>query len=460
MSLTLPLAHGIGQIQDLPIPRWLFYYAASLTLILSFVALGILWREPRLSNRAAGRPLSEPWQRFILWPGWRILFGGISVGLLLLVWLSALVGRPDAGDNIAPVFIWVIFWLGLVPIVVIFGNLWSVLNPWSAAADAVAWVWAKLGRNWEPAADYPEWLGRWTAAALLLAFATLELAWPRSAEPRTLALAIVVYSWITWAGMLIYGRRTWLENGEAFAVYFGLLARVSPFAVRQEDGRRVVIRRPPLAGLVSGDSRHGTVAFVAVMLGSVAFDGLSRATWWQDQLYELEARYIVDSPTKADLVSLGFSLLGLLVAVSVIGLLYSVAVLAAKAIGHTDAPLAGAFVGSLVPIALAYAVAHYFTLLVNTGPTIVYLASDPFGKGWDLFGTADFRPNQSVFSPNTIWYVQVGVLVTGHVLGLILAHDRAISLFSSARTAVRTQYAMLALMVAYTCTGLWLLSSG
>jgi hypothetical protein len=197
-----------------------------------------------------------------------------------------------------------------------------------------------------------------------------------------------------------------------------------------------------------------------VMLGSVAFDGLSRATWWQNQLYELEARYIVDSPTKADFVSLGFSLLGLLAAVTAIGVLYTLAVLAAKAIGHTDIPLAGAFVGSLVPIALAYAVAHYFTLLVNTGQDVVYLASDPFGKGWDLFGTADFRPKQTVFSPNTIWYIQVGVLVTGHVLGLVLAHDRAISLYSSARTAVRTQYPMLALMVAYTCTGLWLLSSG
>jgi hypothetical protein len=460
VNAALPLLHGIGQIQDLPIPRWLFYYAASLTLIVSFVALGILWKEPRLTGREAGRPLAERWQRLLLWPGWRILFGAISVGLLVVVWLAALVGRPDAGDNIAPVFIWVIFWLGLVPIVVLFGNLWSILNPWLAAADGIAWIWGKLGRGWEPAAAYPERLGRWPAAALLLAFATLELAWPRSAEPRTLALAVVVYSWITWAGMLIYGRRTWLENGEAFTVYFGLLSRISAFAAREEDGRRRIVVRPPLAGLANGDPRPGTVAFVAVMLGSVAFDGLSRATWWQDQLYELEARYIVDSPTKADFVSLGFNLLGLLAATAAIGLLYTLAVVAAKQIGQTDRELAGAFVGSLVPIALAYAVAHYFTLLVDAGQDAIYLASDPFGKGWDLFGTADFRPAENVFSPNTIWYVQVGVLVVGHVLGLVLAHERAVALFSTARTAIRTQYAMLVLMVLYTCTGLWLLSSG
>ena len=120
-TIALPLAHGIGQIQDLPIPRWLFYYAASLTLILSFVALAVLWKEPRLSGHEAGRPLADHWQRFLLWPGWRIIFGGISFGLLVVVWLAALFGRPDAGDNIAPVFIWVVFWLGLVPIVVLFG---------------------------------------------------------------------------------------------------------------------------------------------------------------------------------------------------------------------------------------------------------------------------------------------------------------------------------------------------
>ncbi len=459
MNLALPLAHGIGEIQALPIPRWLFYYAASITLILSFVALGVLWREPRLGGREGGRPLSEGWQRFLLWGGWRMLLGALAVGLLVLVWLAALVGRPDAGDNIAPVFVYVVFWLGLVPVVVLLGNLFSVLNPWRAAADAVAWAWEKAGRSWDPAAVYPERLGRWPAAILLLAFAALELAWPRSAEPRTLALAIVIYSWITWAGMLIYGRRAWSENGEAFGVYFGLLSRISPFAVRDEAGERRIVVRPPLSALAPGDSRPGTVAFVAVMLGSVAFDGLSRATWWQDWLYELESRYIVESPTKADFVSFGLSLLGLLVAVAAIGLIYAIAVLAAKAIGQTDRPLAGAFLGSLIPIALAYAVAHYFTLLVDQGQAAIVIASDPFGKGWDLFGTADFSPAVNVFSPNTIWYVQVGVLVAGHVLGLVVAHDRAISLFSSPKAAVRTQYAMLALMVLYTCTGLWLLSS-
>ena len=458
MSLALPLAHGLGGVRDPVLPDWLMYYAAAIVLIFSFVALGLLWRKPLLEGRDRGNPLGPAWQRLLLWPGWRILVGLVSVGLLVLIWLAALVGQPDAADNIAPTFVWVLFWLGLVPFVVVFGNVWALLSPWRAVGDAVAWVWRKTGREWEPAAEYPPRLGRWPAAALLLAFAALELAYPRSAEPRTLALAIVVYSWITWAGMLVFGRRTWTENGEAFHVYFGLLSLMSPFAVQDRDDRRVVVVRPPLAGLTARQDAAGTVAFVAVMLGSVAFDGFSRTRWWQDRLYNLEARYIVNSPRTADLVATGFNLLGLLAGVCLVALLFLTAVRAARVVAHTQQSLEGVFVATLVPIALAYSVAHYFTLLVNQGQFAIPLASDPFGRGWNLFGTDDFTP--SLFNnPNAIWYVQVGVLVVGHVLGLVLAHDRAVAIWGSARTAVRTQYAMLALMVLYTCTGLWLLSA-
>jgi hypothetical protein len=458
MSAVLPLAHGFSGIRDPVLPDWLMYYAASLVLIVSFIALGVLWRRPLLEGRDQGRPLAERWQRLLLWPGWRILLGLLSVGLLLLLWLAALFGAPDAGDNLAPLFVWIIFWVGLVPLVVLFGNLWSVLSPWRAVADAVAWAWRTAGRSWEPAAPYPVALGRWPAVGLLFAFATLELAYPRSLEPRTLALAIVVYSWITWAGMLLFGRRPWLENGEAFHVYFGLLSLISPFAVQERQGRRTIVVRPPLAGLTRRQEVPGTIAFVAVMLGSVAFDGLSRTNWWTDRLYDLQSSYLVASPGKADLIETGFNLLGLLVAVLALGLLFLAAVRAAQLVAGDRKDLGGAFVTSLIPIALAYNVAHYFTALVNDGQFGIVLASDPFGKGWDLFGTADFAPTR-FDSPNGIWYVQVGVLVVGHVLGLALAHDRAVAMWGSARTALRTQYAMLVLMVLYTCTGLWLLST-
>jgi hypothetical protein len=146
--------------------------------------------------------------------------------------------------------------------------------------------------------------------------------------------------------------------------------------------------------------------------------------------------------------------------VLLVAVAYLAAIQAAKLVARTTAPLATEFLGSLVPIALAYALAHYFSLLLIQGQVAITLASDPFGYGWDLFGTADYQVDATVISPNTIWYFQVAVLVTGHVFGLVLAHDRAVTLFNSPRTAIRTQYAMLALMVLYTVGGLWLLSRG
>ena len=122
--------------------------------------------------------------------------------------------------------------------------------------------------------------------------------------------------------------------------------------------------------------------------------------------------------------------------------------------------LAPEFVLSLVPIALVYAVAHYFSLFVIQGQYMAPLLSDPFGKGWDLFGTANVIPNIALLTPNTIWYVQVGSLVAGHVAGLAVAHDRAVTIFEDRQDALRSQYAMLALMVLYTVGGLWLLSRG
>jgi hypothetical protein len=291
---------------------------------------------------------------------------------------------------------------------------------------------------------------------MLFAFTALELAYPNASSPRTLAVAIGIYSWITWLGMAAFGRRTWVEYGEGFAIYFGLLARIAPFAVR--DGRVVI--RPPLVGLAHRGEPPGTIAFVSVMLGSVAFDGFSRTTWWQERLYSIDAELALERPRAADLAITGFNLLGLLATIALVALLFLAAVEVARLVSGGKQSLAHEFVGSLIPIALAYAVAHYFSLFVLQGQVMRRLVSDPFGYGWDLFGTRNDQPDLTALSPNTIWYVQVIALVIGHVVGLVLAHDRAVALFKSPGVALRTQYAMLVLMVAYTVGGLWLLSNG
>ena len=337
------------------------------------------------------------------------VLGALSAGLLVLVFLTALIGEPNSAQNFAPTFILVIFWIGLVPVQVVLGNVWPVLNPWLAIANAFAWLWRRLGQEWTPPLSAPERLGVWPAAFLLFCFAALELAYAEPASPRALALAVALYSYAMWFGMAAYGRRAWTEHGDAFTVYFGLLARIAPFG--EHEGRLVV--RVPFSGLAGREATTGMLAFIAVMLGSVAFDGLSRSPFWIDLRADVEGPYIVEQPGRAELLATALSLAGLLGCVLLVALAYRAATRIARAVVKGDRPLEPEFLLSLVPIALVYTVAHYFTYLVISGQYVIPLASDPFGFGWDLFGTIDYAPNIAPFSPNTVWYVQVGALVAG-----------------------------------------------
>ncbi|MDX6438342.1 MAG: hypothetical protein QOF45_925 [Gaiellaceae bacterium] len=442
-------------MRDLPVPDWLFFWGGAVVLVLSFLLLGALWKRQQLERRRAGRPLPAALERFVRSPVLHGILGAVSAGLLILVFLAALLGEPSSAENLTPTFVYVIFWLGIVPLQVLFGNVWGVLNPWLALANAVDWVWRKLGQSWTAPLAYPKRLGVWPAAFFLACFAALELCYVEPASPRALALAIALYSYAMWFGMAAYGRREWDAHGNGFSVYFGLLARIAPFG--EHEGR--LVWRTPLSGLAGREETPGVLAFVAVMLGSVGFDGFSRSPFWQDLRARVEGPYIIDQPGRADLFATALSLAGLVGCILVVALAYLGAVRLAERTVHSDRSFVPEFVQSLVPIALVYAVAHYFTLLVIQGQYALPLASDPFGYGWDLFGSIDYAPNIAPFSPNTVWYVQVGSLVAGHVAGLTVAHDRAVTILPE-RDALRSQYAMLGLMVVYTVGGLWLLSRG
>jgi hypothetical protein len=202
----------------------------------------------------------------------------------------------------------------------------------------------------------------------------------------------------------------------------------------------------------------GSLAFVAVMLGSVGFDGYSRTRVWQDLVARIEHPYVIDRPSLGELLVTGTNLLGLVSAVAVVALAYVAACALARSLVGAPRSLVPEFLLGLVPIAFVYEVAHYFSLFLIQGQYAIPLISDPLGKGWDLLGTADFSPNLAPVSPNTVWYVQAGALVAGHVAGLAVAHDRAVTIFEDRQDALRSQYSLLALMVLYTAGGLWLLS--
>ena len=450
------LAHGIGGVRDLPVPEAYFFWTAAIVLVASFVLLGALWRRPLLAEHADGRPLPRSLSRLLLSRPLRVLLQAISVALLALTLATALFGTTTELLNFAPTFVYVIFWLGVPLLSVLFGNVWRVLSPWRAIADGTVWLLERGGREARPVLDWTGRWGRYPASAALFTFVALELAHPRPAYPRTLAVAIALYTYWALAGMAVYGREPWTRNGEGFAVAFGLLSRIAPFAVRD----RSVVVRWPFTGLAGADRVPGTLLLVAVMLGSTSFDGFSRTTTWQDELAQVRADLAGSSQRVADLVTTLVNVTGLALFVAAVVVTYLAATWAARVLVRAPRSLVPDFVLPLVPIAAAYMVAHYFSLFVIQGQFIVTIASDPFGKGWDLFGTRDFAPNLGIVSTTTVWYVQVVALVVGHVAGLAVAHDRAVSLFEDRRAALRSQYPMLALMVLYTVGGLWVLSRG
>lgn len=426
-------AHGIGGRADLPVPVSYFIVGAGIAVVVSFVALAALWPTPRLQRSIAG-------------PERRIggvvatLLGSAGFAGLALVILVGVLNR-EGGRTISPVLVWVYFWLVVPFVAAVLGDWWKAISPWRRL---VGWVNSAVPERH----DMAERIGMWPAAVAFVAFTWLELVSPSSAAPRTLALAAVFYTLYLLLATRYLGVNSGLRSAGAFENYNEIIGAISPFhwEMGSPGGDLTLRRRGWLRGLTPLGTRRGFSAFVVAMIGTVTYDGMSGSEWWSENVGSVAREQ-------------WFGTVALIATVGVIGVAYWAASAAAASMagrpGGTVA-VARSFAHTLVPIALAYAVAHYFTLVLVEGQILLHAASDPFGLGWDLFGTASWRISW-VPSPEFTWYVQVVSIVAGHVAGVVLAHDRALHDFGG-RVAVRTQYAMLALMVALTSLGLLILS--
>ena len=462
IDLTLPLAHGllIGR-QDLPIPAWLFAWGASLVLIVSFVALSIAWRDSKFSSDR-WRPVPEGLSRLLAGRPAQIVTGAIGVFLLGLVVYAGLEGTEEPNLNFAVTFVFVTFWLGMVVLSILLGDVFRAFNPWRAIARTVGAVFRlAAGQPHSPPLRYPERLGRWPAVAGILAFVWLELVYGARGydtlglEPSTVAVATLAYTAYTLIAMALFGVETWLGRGEAFSVYYGMFSRLAPLEVREG---RLGIRRP-LAAATHWAHVPGSIALVIATIASTTFDGA------QEGLLDEPIRDVFESfadlglgATAAFRTSLtiffGLTLAG-------VAGIYWAGVRGMRTVRGSPPlrSLGTAFAHTLIPIGVAYLAAHYFSLFVfSEQAQFTYLLSDPLGDGSDLFGTASSGIDYGLLGANTIWYVQVAALVTGHVTGLMLAHDRAITVYGDLDLAARSQRWMLLVMVAFTCLGLFLLS--
>ncbi|MEZ5166620.1 MAG: hypothetical protein R2695_09025 [Acidimicrobiales bacterium] len=282
----------------------------------------------------------------------------------------------------------------------------------------------------------------WPAVVMVFSFAWYELAYHSAAAPRSIGVYLLLYSVIVLGGAAVFGRG-WVRRADGFGVLFTTLSAIAPFFVDEERRLRV---RWPLAGVSTLPQTTAFVSFVIVVLGSTTFDGFTRSSFWFD--------------LAGDEVGWGrttFNTFGMVAVTLLVGLAYVLAInVMASMVDEPAEALTVAFGPSLVPIAAAYAVAHYFSFLVLEGQRMFIHISDPFGRGWDLFGTVDYEINWQFVSSQTIAWVQTLGIALGHVFGVAVAHDRAVSRYPH-QLAVRSQYPMLVVMVLYTLAGLFLL---
>jgi hypothetical protein len=442
-------AHGISAPPPLPIPRWLFMWGAAVAVILSFVALGTLWTRPRLE--AAGERRIATFPR-VLNP----LCGVVGVAAFAFLVYTGFHGSQSPPSNLLPSFVFIAFWVGLVPLSMLFGDVFALFNPWRAIGRGTGWARQRwLSERLPKPLTYPERLGPWPAALGLIAFAWLELVDVNGSNPSRLAIFALGYAGVQLAGQCLVGVDAWSRNGDTFAAYFGLLSRVAPL----RWARGTVFVRMPLAGLSELPARSGTVALLAAMIGTTSFDGvLSGPTWNGHILGPLIGRFSDLGLSNTHAVGAAQTT-GLLVLPLMIAGLYVFGCWGMRrSVGGTALPApALSFAHSLVPIAVAYVAAHYLTLLLIQGQALGALVSDPLGRGSDLFGTALWQIDYTWIAPATFAYLQVAVVLVGHITGLTLAHDRALVLLGDWRVANRSQLWTVAIMVGLTLFALWLL---
>ncbi len=455
VALVLPVsaqAHGIVGRADLPIPVWLFSWAAAIVLVVSFVALSTMWMRPQLQEQHR--------RRLFLMPAPVEWFAGlVGVALFALVVYSGLAGAQVAQANFSVTFIYVIFWVGMPIASVLFGDVFRVLSPWRTCGRVAGALLRGLrrGRAKSPLLRYPAWLGVWPAIAALVGFAWLELVYVERDRPSTLAALSLGYFLVMLVGMGLFGVEEWVASADGFGVYFNLLSKLSAF-VRGSDG--VVYLRRPLSGAPGLTVRAGTVTLICALIGTTTFDGFSNGGIWRTNEPSLQELFANLGFHQTPALELAYSV-GLVFCILVVGAIYRVGIIGIHSVSarYDEHRLTRTFVHTLVPIGFAYVLAHYFSLFLWQGQAVVYLFSDPLGDGANLLGTSAYQIDYHVISYAGIWYVQVAALITGHVGGLALAHDRALALYPDPEEAVRSQYWMLAVMVAFTSFGLWLLSA-
>jgi hypothetical protein len=432
------MAHASGRGFVMLLPTNYVIWGGALAVLVSFVAVSLLpHRAPdkQMAEREAGAPSGL---------GVAVsLLGALMIGLIIV---SGLMGPNDPAENLLPLGVWTLWWVVIVLLHPLFGNLWGVLNPFTGPH-------AVLMRGRAPPFSYPGWLSYWPAVVIFFAFAWFQLVYPAPEDRDVLALVLIAYLGFTLLAVLLFGPGSWLRRGDPFGVFLHQLGSAAPMS---SQGLRL-----PGAGLLSLPPLplSGTL-FVLLTLSSISFDGFANTFFWLSRV----GINPLDYPGRTAMM--GANTLGLLGSFIVLAAFFFGAVFAGWLWSGRSAgflKLCGRLVYSLIPISIAYHFAHY---LGDTLVNLQYLAvelSDPFHTGADLLGLGDFHVTASFLNTASgtlaIFTAQTAAIVLGHIVGVAVAHAMLAETELPRAGALRLEGPLAISMVAYTAFGLWLLAA-
>ena len=426
---SIASAHGIGEVYALPVPLQYYLLGAGLAVAFSFFVLAIFLNKSQSSDQGE-KIIAIPWLSGVLKIA-RI----IAVFLLLLTIATGIFGSQHAAHNFAPIFFWVYFLIGMGILSVIFGNIWEKINPWKTMTD-----WMDLYYS-------NKIISGVVGIILLLALFWLELSSGFSFEPRVIGMVLLAYTLLNLIGSQFY--RNWYKDAELFSVLFGFVGKLSHLRIG-DDEKSVGILRDNNR-LNGQPAAWWTLGIASILLAGASFDSLKETVMWFQWLQTLGL-------SSSSLVA---PTLGIILAPLPFLLSYLFAVWVMKQLvgkEYNTKALAQQFIWSLIPIAFGYTLAHNFSLFIVTAPRMFALISDPFGFGWNLFGTAGYITTDLLLGAKMVWFIEIGFVVLAHIFGVWYAHVLALNIFNDPKKALKSQFPMALLMVGFTVMTLWLLS--
>jgi hypothetical protein len=472
VAAPLPVAaHALGATFQLPVPLWLYLAGAGVAVAASFVVAAMVVRP------AAAVPSYPVWP---VRPGAARAVSVLLAAIGVVWWLRVIIVAFLVG-GLTPepaVQFCILLWVGVPIVAVLLGNPWPSLSPFRTLFGALEWVAQRTGiERLDAGLRYPVALARWPAVAFLLAGIWAELVLPSRTDATRVGVILLIYTLITLAGMILFGRVAWLRNAELFEILLGWFGRIGPIGRRATDralcdgctercdpdrcvdcpecaaaaepGERRAEWRPWFAGLTE-PVRVGwsDAAFIVLALAGVTFDGLLETSAWGAILDVIFPP--LQSLAGAELASVLAGTVGLVG----LWLLFLAAFAAATRVTRLLAGRAGSvgrmvgtYAVTLLPIAGGYFIAHYLTEVIQGVQWLPVLVGDPLAA---VEPSVDWIPIQLV------WYLSVGAIVLGHVVAIALAHR--VALRSMPTRPLLAGLPLVLLMIGYTVLSLWIIA--